>query len=87
MASPRARHWMNLIQLQNHAFLRDLEREIGRYVDQYIHERFHESLDNVTSADVNFGRVKVVLSKRAKFKRQTLDAHRRQHTQPLMLAS
>ncbi len=81
------RSMKNLIQLQNYAFPWDLEREIGRFVDYYNHRRYHESLDNVTPADVYFGRVKEVLTRREEIKRQTLGARRRQHTQSLQMAA
>jgi len=81
------RSMKNLIQLQNYAFPWDLEREIGRFVESYNHQRYHESLDNVTPADIYFGRVKEVLSRREEIKRQTLEARRHQHTQSLMLAA
>jgi hypothetical protein len=40
----------------------------------------------VTPADVYFGRVKEVLSRREEIKRQTLEARHHQHTQSIMLA-
>lgn len=48
---------------------------------------FLESLDNVMPADIYFGRVKEVLSRREEIKRKTLEARRHQHTQSLMLAA
>jgi putative transposase len=77
----------NLVLLQNYAFPWDLEREIGRFVDYYNHQRYHESLDNVTPADVYFGRAKEVLTRREEIKRQTLEARRRQHDQSLPIAA
>ncbi|MCJ7677222.1 MAG: hypothetical protein MUO35_05830 [Anaerolineales bacterium] len=65
----------------------DLEQDIGRFVDYYNHQRYHESLDNVAPAEVYFGRAKEVLSRREEIKRQTLEARRHQHTQSLMLAA
>ena len=38
-------------------------------------------------ADVYFGRVKEVLSRREEIKRKTLEARRRQHTQSLRMAA
>jgi len=66
------RSMKNLVLLQNYAFPWALEREIGRFVDYYNHQRYHESLDNVTPADVYFGRAKEVLTRREEIKRQTL---------------
>jgi len=56
-------------------------------VDFYNDRRYHESLDNVTPADVYFGRAKEVLTRREEIERQTLEARRRQHTQSLQMAA
>ena len=45
----------DLIQLQNCAFPWDPEQEIGRFVDCCNHQRYQESLDNVTPVDVYSG--------------------------------
>lgn len=50
----------NLVKLQNRAYPWDLERGIARFVDYHNHKRYHESLHNVTPADVYFGRAKEV---------------------------
>jgi len=47
----------------------------------YNHQRYHESLDNVTPADVYFGRMKEVLSTRAEIKKRTLQQRRLQNLQ------
>lgn len=75
------------VLLQNYAFPWALEQEIARFVDYYNHQRYHESLDNVTPADVYFGRAKEVLTRREEIKRQTLEARRRQHTQSQQMAT
>ena len=77
----------NLVQLQTFRYPWDLEQEISRFVDDYNHQRYHESLDNVTPADVYFGRAKEVLTRREEIKRQTLEARRRQHRQSLRMAA
>ena len=56
-------------------------------MDYYNHQRYHESLDNVTPADVYFGRAKEVQSRREEIKRRTLEARRQQHTQMLPAAA
>jgi putative transposase len=51
-------------------------------VNYYNHQRYHESLDNLTPADVYFGRAKEVLTKRDQIKKQTLQQRRLQNLQP-----
>jgi len=48
-------------------------------VAYYNHERYHESLDNVTPADVYFGKQYAVLSERAKIKRRTMQRRKREY--------
>ena len=45
----------------------------------YNHRRYHESIDNLTPADVYFGRGQTILLQRERIKRQTI-AKRRLHT-------
>lgn len=66
----------NVINLQNYYFPDDLEQEIGQFVDYYNHQRYHESLDNVTPADVYFGRRRNILTDRHLIKRQTFAARK-----------
>jgi hypothetical protein len=41
--------------LENYYLPGDLENQIGAFVDHYNNHRYHESLANVTLADVYFG--------------------------------
>ena len=52
------------------------------FVAHYNHARYHESLDNLTPADVYFGRAEAVLLERERIKRQTIANRRLQHQQP-----
>jgi len=45
----------------------------------YNNKRYHESLDNVTPADVYFGRQHEVLTERAKIKRLTMKKRKREY--------
>ncbi len=70
----------NRILLEHYFLPGDLEKQIERFVDHYNHRRYHESLDNLTPADVYFGRGESILRDRRKIKRNTL-AERRLHYQ------
>ena len=54
----------NRILLENYYLPGDLEASIGRFVDHYNHRRYHESLSNLTPADVYFGRGQTILLER-----------------------
>ncbi len=71
----------NRILLENYFLPGDLEAQIEAFVDHYNHQRYHESLNNVTPADVYFGRDKAILQQREKIKRKTLEARRLHHSQ------
>jgi hypothetical protein len=58
----------NSVLLENYYLPGDLERQIGAFVDYYYNQRCNESLNNVTPADVYFGRGKAVLREREKSK-------------------
>jgi len=46
----------NVVKLDNYFFPYDLRAGIESFVNYYNNERYHESLDNLTPADVYFGR-------------------------------
>ena len=46
----------NRILLENYFLPGDLEAQIEAFVDHYNHQRYHESINNVTPAGVYFGR-------------------------------
>ncbi len=70
----------NRILLENYFLPGDLEKQIERFVDHYNHQRYHESLKNLTPADVYFGRGQSILAKRERIKQRTI-ANRRLHYQ------
>ncbi len=72
----------NRILLENYYLPGDLEAQISAFVEHYNHARHHESLSNLTPADVYFGRGPAILQKRERIKRQTiLDRRLRHHAQ------
>ena len=71
----------NVVKLQHYYSPSELESAISEWVEYYNNQQYHESLNNVTPADVCFGRDKEVLKKRNKLKEQTLALRRQQHLQ------
>jgi len=69
----------NQILLENYYLPGDLEQRIGEFVDYYNHERYHESLNNLTPADVYYGRGQQVLERREQIKLNTLAMRRKMH--------
>jgi len=69
----------NRILLEHYYLPGDLEEQVGAFVEHYNHARAHESLDNLTPADVYFGRGEAILLERERIKRQTLASRRLQH--------
>lgn len=62
----------NVVKLQHYYFPWELEAALRDFVAYYNNERYHESLDNVTPADVYFGRQYEVISERDRIKKRTM---------------
>src|SRR3954451_1055896 len=69
----------NRILLENYYLPGDLEAHIDKFVAHYNHRRYHESLSNLTPADVYFGRGQTILLDRERIKRNTIQKRRLQH--------
>jgi putative transposase len=69
----------NRILLENYFLPGDLEAQIAAFVEHYNHQRYHESLSNVTPADAYFGRAATILKQREKIKQKTIEHRRLQH--------
>jgi putative transposase len=62
----------NRILLENYYLPGDLETQIEAFVADHNHLRYHESIGNLTLADVYFGRGQTILIERETIKRQTM---------------
>ena len=69
----------NRILLENYHLPGALEAQISAFVAHYNHHRYHESLNNLTPADVYFGRGQTILLERERIKRNTISQRRLQH--------
>lgn len=67
----------NVVKLENYFFPDDLRVKLKAFVDYYNNQRYHESLQNVTPADVYFGRVNQLLERRKQIKNETLKERRK----------
>ena len=71
----------NRVLLENYFLPGDLETQIDDFVGHYNHRRYHESLGNLTPADVYFGRGQTILLERERIKKQTIEKRRLLHAQ------
>ena len=69
----------NRILLENYYLPGDLEDQIDAFVDHYNHRRYHESLGNLTPADVYFERGQAIIKRREKIKKHTFEKRRLDH--------
>jgi putative transposase len=69
----------NRILLENYFLPGDLERQVAAFVDHYNHRRYHESLSNLTPADIYFGRGDIIMLERERIKRETIKQRRLLH--------
>jgi transposase InsO family protein len=75
------RSMKNQILLENYYLPGQLEQRLAEFVDYYNLQRYHESLNNLTPADVYFGRGQTILTRREKIKLKTIELRRRLHHQ------
>jgi len=63
----------NRILMEKYFLPSNLNANIERFVIHYNHHRYHESLSNLTPADVYFGRGLTILIERKRTKRNTIN--------------
>ena len=69
----------NRILLEHYFLPGDLEAQIEAFVEHYNHQRYHESLNNVTPADAYFGRAPAIIKRRETIKQKTIEYRRLLH--------
>jgi transposase InsO family protein len=78
------RSMKSIVKLDNYYYPWVLEEAIANFVEYYNHHRYHESLDNLTPADMFFGRAEQILTQREEVKRRTLQERRNHHFQQML---
>lgn len=67
----------NILLLENYYSPDELKDQIDLFVDHYNNERYHEALNNLTPADVYYGKVREILTRRERIKKNTMLKRRR----------
>ena len=67
------------IVLENYFLPGDLVLQIEAFIEHYNHNRYHESLKNLTPADVCFGRGQAILNQPERIKQKTIETRRLQY--------
>lgn len=70
------------ILLENYDLPGALETAVAGFVEHYNHHRYHESLGNLTPADVYFGRAETILRKRRESKARSIEKRRLMRRRP-----
>lgn len=65
--------------LENYYLPGDLENQIGAFIGHYNHQRYHESIGNVTPANAYFGRATAIIERRKQIKELTIKTRRLNH--------
>jgi transposase InsO family protein len=73
------RSMKNIVLLENYYSPEELEYHIGVFVEYYNNCRYHEALNNVTPADVFYGRDREIHTRRGQIKKKTMLLRRRQN--------
>jgi len=59
--------------------LEELDDALKQFVQYYNHQRYHESLNNLTPADVYYGRGDAILKERERIKQMTLSKRKKRY--------
>ena len=62
----------NVVKLNHYYHPDELVEALNKFVENYNNHRYHEALNNLTPADVYFGRTDKILEQRAIIKQQTI---------------
>ena len=76
----------NVVKLNHFYHPQELIEALEKFVDNYNNRRYHESLNNLTPADVYFGRSEQILEKRREIKEQSIRKRRKLFNQEKLLS-
>ena len=73
------RSMKNVIKLDNYYSPGELKQRLSEFIEYYNNYRYHESLNNLTPADVFHGRDQKILEKRQQVKLETIKNRRNEY--------
>ena len=82
---PYHRSLKNILLLENYYSPDELTDQIDLFIEYYNNHRYHEALNNLTPADVYYGRGREILTRRERVKKNTM-IQRRRYNCSLMVA-
>jgi transposase InsO family protein len=71
------RSMKNILLLENYYSPDELTDQIDLFIEYYNNARYHEALNNLTPADVYYGRGREILTRRDRIKKNTMLQRRR----------
>lgn len=75
----------NVVKLHHYYSPGELEAALEKFVDRYNNRRYHESLENLTPADVYYGRTDEVLRARRLIKKNILEKRKNEYFKEKLL--
>ena len=79
------RSMKNNLLLENYYSPDELTDQLDLFIDYYNNDRYHEALNNLTPADVYYGRGRDILARRKRIKKNTM-LQRRKYNYSLKVA-
>ena len=75
----------NVVKLNHFYHPEELIEALKKFVENYNNKRYHESLENLTPADVYFGRSEQILEKRRQIKSDSIRKRRQLYFQQKLI--
>lgn len=75
----RHRSMKNQILLNHYYLPSELHEHLQRFINYYNHDHYHESLNNLTPAEVYYGKDQSILAQRKLIKQNTLSMRRKMY--------
>ena len=75
----------NVVKLNHFYHPQELIESLEKFVDNYNNRRYHESLSNLTPADVYWGRSEQIIEKRKRIKKKSIQRRRKLYNQQKLI--